>query len=139
MISFNIKELNDLTAVAQYLVELLKPNIYLILRGELGAGKTTLTKFLARELEIEANVSSPTFNVLQQYWSNKKQCYLNHFDFFKLKEKDDLNAFKELTEGNINVIEWPDKNSSFWLGEETIEITINYLKNKPEERTILLS
>lgn len=118
-----IKNLADLEKISKDLTKLLKPNFYLILQGELGVGKTTLTQMVAKNLGIKEKVTSPTFNVLQQY-QIKEGYYLNHFDLFRLNISDNLEAFRELTIDNINIIEWPEKNTQFWQGKEHIFLKI---------------
>ena len=86
------------------LTPLFRPNIYLILQGELGVGKTTLTQLIAKNLGIKKKITSPTFNILQRY-KIKNNYYLNHFDFFRLNDADNLEIFEELTRDNLNIIE----------------------------------
>ena len=83
---------------------MLEPNTYLILQGELGAGKTTLTQLIANNLGIKEKVTSPTFTICQQY-KIKDNYYLNHFDFFRLNASDNLDIFQELIVDNLNIIE----------------------------------
>ena len=99
-----IKNLTELEKLSQLLTPLLQPNLYLILEGELGVGKTTLTQLIAKNLGIKEKITSPTFNILQRY-QIKDDYYLNHFDFFRLSSQDDLSIFAELIINNLNVIE----------------------------------
>jgi len=99
-----IKNLQDLEKLSIFLTPLFRPNIYLILQGELGVGKTTLTQLIAKNLGIEEKITSPTFNLLQRY-KIKNNYYLNHFDFFRLNDSDNLEVFQELTADNLNIIE----------------------------------
>ena|SRR5437764_10259044 len=105
-----IKNLEELEKLSRLLLPFLGPNCYLTLEGELGAGKTTLTQLIAKNLGIKEKVTSPTFNILQRYQiegecQSAKQYYLNHFDFFRLKPTDSLNFFQELATDNLNIIE----------------------------------
>ncbi|TPE57583.1 tRNA (adenosine(37)-N6)-threonylcarbamoyltransferase complex ATPase subunit type 1 TsaE [[Mycoplasma] falconis] len=78
-----------------------KPNIEaLLLNGELGAGKTTLTSQIARRLNINKPIISPTFNTILVYDG------LVHIDAYKLK--GDLFAYEDYFENNLVVIEWAD-------------------------------
>src|SRR6266487_118105 len=88
--------LTELEKFAKFLLPYLKPNIFLILQGELGVGKTTLTQLISKNLGIKEKVTSPTFNILQRY-QVKNSYYLNHFDFFRLNISDNLDIFQELT------------------------------------------
>jgi len=124
-----IKNLTELEKLSQLLTPLLQPNIYLILEGELGVGKTTLTQLIARNLEVKEKVSSPTFNILQRY-RIKGEYYLNHFDFFRLTSADNLTFFQELTVDNLNILEWPQNNPSFWQTEKYIHLGLVKKKNQ---------
>ncbi|CAH1762742.1 9586_t:CDS:1 [Entrophospora sp. SA101] len=99
-----IRNLNQLENLARLLMPFLKPNVYLILQGELGVGKTTLTQLIAKNLRITEQITSPTFTICQRY-QIKNDYYLNHFDFFRLNTSDNLDAFQELTLDNLNIIE----------------------------------
>ena len=101
---FFIKNLTELEQLVDRLLPYLKPDIFLLLQGDLGVGKTTFTQILAQKLGIKKTVNSPTFTVLQQY-KIKYNYYLNHFDFFRLSSQDDLSIFAELIINNLNVIE----------------------------------
>lgn len=118
-----IKNLEDLEKLSQLLMPLFQPNIYLILQGELGVGKTTLTQLIAKNLEIKEKITSPTFTICQRY-QIKDNYYLNHFDLFRLNISDNLDIFQELAIDNLNIIEWPEKNPQFWLDKKYIHLKI---------------
>ena len=101
---FQIKNLTECQKLAELLASWLTPNTFLLLEGELGVGKTTFTQLIAKNLGIKEKITSPTFNILQRY-QIKDDYYLNHFDFFRLSPKDNLDYFEELTFNNLNVIE----------------------------------
>ena len=95
----------------------------LLLNGDLGAGKTTLTQGIGRELGIKRPVKSPTFTIVREYPEASLPLY--HMDFYRLEEDDlssiDLNAY--LAEPGIVVIEWPEIVQE-QLPETFLEITI---------------
>ncbi|CAJ0761327.1 15529_t:CDS:2 [Entrophospora sp. SA101] len=99
-----IKSLGELEKLSKLLIPFLQPNVYLVLQGELGVGKTTLTQLLAKNLEIKEKVTSPTFTICQRY-QIKDNYYLNHFDFFRLNTNDNLEIFQEQAIDNLNIIE----------------------------------
>src|SRR4051812_1681647 len=99
-----IKNLADCEKMAEVLINLLAPNTFLLLQGELGVGKTTLTQIIAKKIGIKEKVSSPTFTICQRY-QIKNGYYLNHFDFFRLNTSDKLDFFQEITIDNLNIIE----------------------------------
>jgi tRNA threonylcarbamoyladenosine biosynthesis protein TsaE len=62
-----IKNLVECQKFAEILTDLLVPSTFLLLQGELGSGKTTLTQLIAKSLGVKEKVNSPTFTVLQRY------------------------------------------------------------------------
>lgn len=104
LVKGKINNLADCEKLSELLINLLEPNIFLLLQGELGVGKTTLTQLIAKNLRIEEKVNSPTFTICQRY-QIKNNYYLNHFDFFRLNTSDKLDVFQELTIDNLNIIE----------------------------------
>ena len=114
----------------------------LCLYGDLGAGKTTFTQFLARKLGVKENVTSPTFVLLKKYgvkcqMSNVK--YLYHLDAYRLgssAEALDLGLEEIwLDPKNITVIEWADRISDV-LPEERVDIVFSLVKD--EERKVIV-
>ena len=95
----------------------------LLLNGDLGAGKTTLTQGIGRALGIKRPVKSPTFTIVREYPEARLPLY--HMDFYRLENDDlssiDLNAY--LAEPGIVVIEWPEIVQE-QLPETFLEITI---------------
>lgn len=106
-INFN---LNEIDKVAQNIIPLLKHKV-VILKGEMGMGKTTLTKALAKALGVVDEVSSPTFSLVNEYegFDNQK---VFHFDFYRIhseKEAFDFGVEEYLYSGNWCFLEWSEK------------------------------
>ncbi|MFT5179685.1 MAG: tRNA threonylcarbamoyladenosine biosynthesis protein TsaE [Candidatus Paceibacteria bacterium] len=105
------------------------------LSGDLGSGKTTFTKILAKELGIVDHITSPTFVIQKKYniLNHPDFDTLIHIDAYRLEEKGELEVldWKELTENSKNLIlvEWPelvgvDATLNFkYIDETTREIT----------------
>lgn len=90
--------------LARQLAELLQPADVLTLEGDLGAGKTTFTKSVAKGLGITRNVNSPTFTILKQY---EGRLPLNHLDVYRLADSDEDLGWDELFYGDaVSIIEW---------------------------------
>ncbi|ALC87769.1 ATP-binding protein [Bacillus sp. FJAT-22090] len=90
--------------LAKQLAALLKPSDVLTLEGDLGAGKTTFTKSVAKGLGITRNVNSPTFTILKQY---EGRLPLNHLDVYRLADSDEDLGWDELFYGDaVSIIEW---------------------------------
>ncbi len=132
----SIKETN---VIAKNLVKELKGISVLALSGNLGAGKTVFVKAIAKELEIEENVTSPTF-VLMKVYDTKKQNIkkLVHVDCYRLDGKEDLHDIglgDYLEDKNtLIIIEWADKISS--LPDSSIKVTIETVEEN--KRNIII-
>lgn len=96
--------------VAAQFAKHLKAGDIVLLQGDLGAGKTTFTKGLAKGLGIKINeVSSPTF-ILMNFYEGKLPIY--HFDFYRLTKDQELKSVEmdEYFYGKgVSIIEWPER------------------------------
>ncbi|OFM39791.1 tRNA (adenosine(37)-N6)-threonylcarbamoyltransferase complex ATPase subunit type 1 TsaE [Staphylococcus sp. HMSC076B11] len=103
MISIN--NLDELNHFANVLVRHLEPSDLILLNGDLGAGKTTLTQFIGKQLGVKRNINSPTFNIIKSYkGSNLK---LHHMDCYRLEDSDEDLGFDEyFQDEGITIIEW---------------------------------
>ncbi|MDY2987699.1 MAG: tRNA (adenosine(37)-N6)-threonylcarbamoyltransferase complex ATPase subunit type 1 TsaE [Peptoniphilus sp.] len=103
---------------------LLQAGDVICLNGELGAGKTTLTKNIAKGMGIEDYVTSPTFSIINEYYGKLN---LYHFDTYRLEDVEEVSylGFDEYFYGDgVCVIEWADRIAAF-LPEEYLEINIS--------------
>lgn len=103
---------------------LLQAGDVICLNGELGAGKTTLTKNIAKGMGIEDYVTSPTFSIINEYYGKLN---LYHFDTYRLENVEEVSylGFDEYFYGDgVCVIEWADRIAAF-LPEEYLEINIS--------------
>ena len=130
----NVDSLNETEAFAGRIAELLQAQDIITLEGDLGAGKTTFTKGLAKGLGITRTVNSPTFTILKQY---EGRLALNHFDVYRLENSDEDIGFDELFSGDaVSVVEWAAFIEEY-LPKERLEITIRRLSET--ERLIELN
>tara|TARA_B100001121_G_scaffold106426_1_gene94052 strand:+ start:610 stop:1065 length:456 start_codon:yes stop_codon:yes gene_type:complete len=109
----------------------LKLNDIIFLYGEMGVGKTTFTRFLINELQKKnkqklTEVTSPTFNLLNEYQINLNKIY--HYDLFRLKSVEELKNLDLFSDRNnsITIVEWPQiiKNKP----KNLIELIFSYGK-----------
>lgn len=130
---FEIKNLEQWQDVVNEILPQLKHNI-LLLKGNLGAGKTTFTQFLLKNLGSEDEVNSPTYSIVNEYNSPKGKIF--HFDLYRLKNIDevyDIGIEEYLDNAFLCIIEWPE------VYEEDLE-GLNYhsmsIENNGETREI---
>ena len=98
------KNEDELLALGKKLGSVLEKNDVLILTGELGAGKTTFTKGLAKGLEIEQMIKSPTYTIVREY---EGRLPLYHLDVYRIEgDADSIDLDEFLFGGGITVIEW---------------------------------
>ncbi|MFD3276942.1 tRNA (adenosine(37)-N6)-threonylcarbamoyltransferase complex ATPase subunit type 1 TsaE [Aquirufa echingensis] len=109
--------LADLPVVAKEMLASLQdaPRVWLF-RGQMGAGKTTLSKELLKQLGIDQNVQSPTFSLVNEYQTNAGET-VYHFDLYRLKNIQEALAIgieEYLDSGNYCLIEWPEQAEELW-------------------------
>lgn len=114
-----------------------RKNGFLCLYGELGAGKTTFVRGLAKGLGIRQRVSSPTFTYQRIYKRGRQKLY--HFDFYRISKPDSL-LIQELREtierrDGVIAIEWADRIADF-LPKDRTDIYLKY-ENEKTRRVII--
>jgi tRNA threonylcarbamoyladenosine biosynthesis protein TsaE len=113
-------------AFGRTLSELLAPPKLVLLRGDLGAGKTTLVKGIAAAFEAaaEEDVTSPTFTLIHEYRGPRANLY--HIDLYRIDTQRELDtlALDDLrSENSILLIEWGEKFPRF-VRERDVEIAL---------------
>ena len=103
---------NKTEELAKKLSKKLKPGNIVFFYGEMGVGKTTFIKYLINIIQKEnkleqTEVTSPTFNLLNEYQINKIN--INHYDLYRLKSAQELKNLElfENSKSLITLIEWP--------------------------------
>jgi tRNA threonylcarbamoyladenosine biosynthesis protein TsaE len=107
----------------------LEPGLVIYLRGELGAGKTTLARGLLRSLGHEGAVKSPTYTLVEVY--EVSRLHLHHFDFYRFRDPREWTdaGFRESFNGRtVSLIEWPEKAAG-QLPPADLEIVLELLEN----------
>lgn len=122
-LEIKLNNLNDTKKFGERLGKVLKEGDILCLNGDLGAGKTTLTKSIGLGLGVEEYITSPTFSLINEY---RGRIPVYHFDVYRLEnieEIDDL-GFDEYFYGKgVSIIEWAEKIKTF-LPEDRIILDI---------------
>jgi len=102
--------------------------------GEMGSGKTTLIKEIAKKLGVEGTISSPTFSIINEHLLEGDKLY--HYDLYRLENMEealDIGIEEYLFSGSWNFVEWPEKFETLLPGEST---KIRLTKNKNGSRTL---
>ena len=117
------------------IASLAKPGTVFCLTGDLGAGKTTLVRGIAKALEIKSVVQSPTFNIMKIYFDGSKP--LIHIDAYRLADvKSDIGLDEYIGyETGLTVIEWPEFIDDL-IPQNKITITILNMGNDSRKITI---
>lgn len=120
--------LSDLPEVASKIIDFGGEEKIWVLVGEMGAGKTTLTKALGRALGVLDIVQSPTFSIVNEYLTDKEET-IYHFDFYRLERPEEAVAIgieEYFYTGNLCILEWPQKIGGL-IPEKFLKIEIEDL------------
>ncbi len=132
-----IKQESDLEALARDLVAELGDQRLICLYGDLGSGKTTFVRYLARELGCTDKIKSPSYVIMNTY--NSPQSKIYHLDFYRLEGQDPYTAvaLDELfaDEGALVLIEWADLIEDY-LPSDRWEIHFENLGGEKRKLTI---
>ena len=98
-----VSSLAQLQSVVNYLEERLPSSCIVFLRGDLAAGKTTLTQAIAKHKGIEGEVTSPTFSLQHCYGEG-----LYHYDLYRLEHEEfmQMGLFEEFDKPGWHMVEW---------------------------------
>ncbi len=122
--SFTTTSQAETIALGERLGRVLEDGDVLVLTGDLGAGKTQLTKGIAAGLGITADVTSPTFTIQMVYEGGRLPLF--HFDLYRLDEPDqleDTGLFDVLGQEGVCVIEWGEQFSDE-IGDARVDVFV---------------
>ena len=136
---FEVYSVDETTQLGIKLGKLLNPSDIICLTGDLGTGKTHITKGIAKGLGINDNITSPTFTIVNEYDSGRLK--LNHFDVYRVSDPDEIHAIgfdDYIFSDAVSIIEWANYieeilpndllhikiEKDFVLGEDYRKITL---------------
>ena len=135
-----VSQANESTqALGAALASLLRNGQVVALHGDLGAGKTVLSRGVARGLGITEAVTSPTFTVAQEYQAPDGRRF-NHLDMYRIDDERSALAFgieEDLFDPDaITPVEWPERLAGLRRGGDCIALTLAYGDGQDETRVI---
>ena len=123
-------------ALGERLAQRLRAGDVLLLLGDLGAGKSEMTRGIARGLGVSGPVASPSFTIMNLYQDGRVPLY--HFDWYRLESAEELYEMgmdEYLGGDGIAVVEWPMRCEEA-IPEDCLEVTIRPLEENEREITL---
>ncbi|OTN88108.1 tRNA threonylcarbamoyl adenosine modification protein YjeE [Enterococcus sp. 7E2_DIV0204] len=131
-----IDNLEEMEAIAKIIGLVADPGNAIILSGDLGAGKTTMTKGIALGLGIGQMIKSPTYTIIREYQQGRLPLY--HMDVYRIENGADDLGLDEYFEGDgLSVVEWGKLLGEF-LPADYLDITIEKDPEDMEKRKLLM-
>lgn len=103
--------LDNIELAANFVINNLNANTVILLDGDMGAGKTTLTKAICKHLGVAESISSPTFSIVNEY-RDVNNLPIYHFDFYRIKDIDEalgIGVEDYFYSGHFCLIEWASR------------------------------
>jgi len=128
--------LSELDKVVTYLNETLPANAIIFLRGDLAAGKTTLTQAIAKFKGIEGEVTSPTFSLQQCYLADDGTA-LYHYDLYRLEHEEfmQMGLFEEFEKPGWHMVEWGSDALKTFLEGVGYNVAMVDIESNDDKRT----
>ena len=119
-------------ALGERLAKKCGPGTVIVFKAGLGAGKTTLTKGIARGLGVKDRITSPTFTILSQY---QGRLPFYHVDLYRIEGDEEIErlGLDDFLYGDgVSVVEWGENMGRF-VPEKTVQISIKFLSGTERE------
>lgn len=121
-----IKSLDCIKEAAQQFIDNMGKGNVFAFYGKMGAGKTTFIKAICECLDVEDVITSPTFAIVNEYYSNKLQDSIYHFDFYRIKKLEevyDMGYEDYFYSHRLCFLEWPELVEEL-LPKDAVKVTI---------------
>ncbi|MGL5085112.1 MAG: tRNA (adenosine(37)-N6)-threonylcarbamoyltransferase complex ATPase subunit type 1 TsaE [Clostridium sp.] len=129
---FDVYSVEETTALGFSLGKILNSGDIICLTGELGTGKTHITKGIAKGLNIDEHITSPTFTIVNEYDTGRLKLF--HFDVYRVNDPDEIYAIgfdDYIFSDGVSIIEWANYIEEI-LPKEYVHIKIEKDLNKGE-------
>lgn len=110
--------------------------LVITIEGDLGAGKTTLTRAICQGYGVTSDVTSPTFTIVHEYEGGRSKVY--HLDLYRLRESRELETvgWDDMLQDNaLVIVEWPDRAASL-MPRGHIPISLSHVADRPDHRIL---
>lgn len=121
-----IKSLDCIKEAARLFIDNMGRGNVFAFYGKMGAGKTTFIKAVCECLDVEDVITSPTFAIVNEYYSNKLQDSIYHFDFYRIKKLEevyDMGYEDYFYSHRLCFLEWPELVEEL-LPKDAVKVTI---------------
>ena len=116
-----INSIEETQKLATIIARFSKPQTVILLKGDLGVGKTTFSQYFGQALGVTSVISSPTFNIIKSY---EARIPFHHMDCYRLEGAEDDLGFDDYFYGEgVTLVEWPQMIADF-LPEDYLQIEI---------------
>ena len=132
-----IKSEAETLALGLTIADAAEPGDIVALIGDLGTGKTALTKYIAEGLGVKEEIISPTFTIVKEYRSGRLPLY--HFDVYRLSDGEELldtGAEDYLEDSGLSVIEWADIVADV-LPADALVVMLEYAEEGARKITVI--
>lgn len=133
-LKFIASSVEDLDEIAKQLLAVIRNEKKIVFFGEMGVGKTALIKAICKQLNVQDDVVSPTFSVVNEYHTISGEA-VYHFDFYRIRSKEeifDLGYEDYFYTDSYCFVEWPERTFGL-LGANNSAV---YIKTKNKKRII---
>ena len=119
--------LDDLPQLGAQIAQMLRAGDVVGLSGDLGAGKTSLTRAILQALGLEGEAPSPSFAIVQPYGPPETCLHLLHIDLYRVKDRAELAelGLEDALNDHALIIEWPEILGGGWT--DMLRLRIDFL------------
>ena len=128
-----VYNLNEIDKISKIILDNIKHINIVLLKGDLGSGKTTLVKSILKKLGVNDEIKSPTFSIVNEYDHPSGPIY--HFDLYRIEKIDELDVigFEEyINNCNMCFIEWPEVGMEKIFGNY-MQINLGHIDDNKRE------